>query len=107
MPAQELPYRWRNERGDWVDAIGQLYRPDGDGPFPLIYYAGYEADPNAATSLAAAGVVVVTPRLMTDDGEGPHGNPIGRGLKMDESLLRMARALPFVDDSKVVISGGS
>jgi hypothetical protein len=108
MAAQDLPYRWRNERGNWIDTVGRLYRPEtGDGPFPLIYYAGYEADPSMAAAWTNAGLVVVTPQLLADDGEWPHGNPIGRGLKMDEALLRAARALPFVDDRRVVITGGS
>lgn len=84
------------------------YLPDeGNGPWPLLYHAGYEAASAAAEAWARLGVVVVTPRLLADDAEWPHGNPLGRSLRMDEALLRTARALPFVDDARVALTGGS
>lgn len=105
---EELPYRWCNVRGDWVETSGMLYLPDdGDGPWPLLMHAGYEAPAELGQSWTALGVALVTPRLLPDDGEWPHGNPLGRSLRMDEALLRAARRLNCVDDSKVALTGGS
>src|SRR5690349_7357865 len=97
---EEIPFRYRNERGEWHDWVGLVYKPEGSGPFPLVYYAGYECAPEMAQGVASAGVVLVTPRMLMDENWWPNPNPIGRGLKLDEALLRTARALPYVDDTK-------
>jgi hypothetical protein len=107
ISAQELPFRYRNERGEWTEWTGLIYKPHGDGPFPLAYVAGYECAEEMAKGFALQGVVVVTPRMLLDEAHWPNPNPIGRGLKLDEALLRAARTLPYVDDTKVIITGGS
>lgn len=107
MISEELPFRYRNQRGEWTEWTAMVYRPEGDGPFPLIIYPGYEATPEMAAGFAAAGVVMVTPKMLMDEAWYPNPNPIGRGLKLDEALVRAACALPYVDDAKVAITGGS
>jgi hypothetical protein len=75
-------------------------RRDPKARVPLMYNAGYELDAGSATGLAAKGWIVST----------PHANPVNpmdRGPNLDVALLHATRALPCVDDAKVMIQGGS
>ena len=67
---------------------------------PLMCNAGYELDANSAAGLLAKGWAVSTVHANAV-------NPMDRGPNLDVALLHAARALPCVDDAKVMIQGGS
>jgi hypothetical protein len=67
---------------------------------PLLYYAGYEVEAGVAAGFLARGWAVATPHAHPE-------NPLGRGPNLDIALLHAARALPFVDNTQVMIQGGS
>ena len=67
---------------------------------PLYYSAGYELDDGAAGLVLSRGWIVVTPHQI-------EANPLVRTPNCDVALLHLARSLPFVDDSRVLIAGGS
>ena len=75
-------------------------RRDPNARVPLIHSAGYELDAAGAAGLVAKGWVVSTPHA------APR-NPLDRGPNLDIALLHAVRALPCVDDAKVLIQGGS
>ena len=95
----------------YLDTMGQeklgkakLYLPagvqDGTTRFPLYYSAGYELDDHSSLMHMQRGFVVISPRDLKD-------NPLVQTINPDAALLHIARALPFVDDARVVIGGGS
>lgn len=67
---------------------------------PLMCNAGYEVDAAGASAFVREGMVVSTQHA------DPR-NPLDRGPNLDTAVLHAARALPFVDNSKVAIQGGS
>jgi hypothetical protein len=73
---------------------------DSAAAAPLYYSAGYELDDATAGGLVNRGWVVVTPHQI-------EANPLVRTSNCDVALLHVARALPFVDDARVLIGGGS
>src|SRR5262245_9323063 len=75
-------------------------RDDPKAKVPLFFVAGYEVDDNTAAAHVRRGFALVSPRALET-------NPLIRTTSPDIALLHMARALPFVDDAHVVISGGS
>jgi hypothetical protein len=75
-------------------------RRDPKARVPLVHNAGYELDAAGAASLVAKGWVVSTPHAHPR-------NPLDRGPNLDIALLHADRALPCVDDAKVMIQGGS
>jgi len=99
-----VEYKFRNPKGEEVVGKAKLYLPASaqlaKEKFQLYYSAGYELDDGSAIAHASRGAVVVTPREL-------EANPLVRTINPDAALLHMARALPFVDDSRVVIAGGS
>jgi pimeloyl-ACP methyl ester carboxylesterase len=68
--------------------------------FPLLHVAGYEFDRGGGEGRLAQGEIVSTPH-------GDPVNPVVRGENLDVAILHRVRALPFVDDAKVQILGGS
>lgn len=99
-----VEYDYLDPRGKKTTGKGKLYLPtNGESvqdKVPLYYSAGYEADDGGALGLAARGFAVATPRA-------PEVNPLVRTANPDIALLHIARALPFVDDSRVIVAGGS
>jgi len=91
-------------QGKEKTAKAKIYLPesarDGKTKFPLYFNAGYEANDGGAAGLIRSGFVVATPAAL-------EANPLIRTANPDLALLHMMRALPFVDDAKVVIGGGS
>jgi hypothetical protein len=73
---------------------------DSTATAPLYYSAGYELDDAAAAVALSKGWVVVTPHQI-------EANPLVRTPNCDVALLHIARSLPFVDDARVMIAGGS
>ncbi len=67
---------------------------------PLLHTAGYEVDAGWAKPWLRKGFAVTTVHA--------HAlNPVARGPNLEYALLHIIRALPFVDDSKVALWGGS
>ena len=62
--------------------------------------AGYELDDRSSLRHVQRGFVVVSPRELKD-------NPLVQTINPDAALLHIARSLPWVDDARVVIGGGS
>lgn len=71
-----------------------------DTKVPLWCNTGYEIDAGGASALLAKGWAVSTPHAHPQ-------NPLDRGPNLDIALLHAARAMPFVDNSRVMIQGGS
>lgn len=98
----EFPYR--NQLGKLLTGKGKLYLPTSKSQvrnkLRLLYSAGYELDDAAALGFASQGYAVATQRE-------PEANPLVRGINPDTALLHIVRSLPFIDDSKVIVSGGS
>lgn len=67
---------------------------------PLLHVAGYEIDADGAMEYLKEGIAVST----IHDHEF---NPLSRGPKLEWALLHAERRLPFVDDARVFIQGGS
>ncbi len=83
----------------------KLYLPsrlatEPEAKLPLLHVAGYELARETGEALAGLGMIVSTPT-----GEEP--NPIVRGENLDVAILHRVRALACVDDTKVIITGGS
>lgn len=99
-----VEYNYRDPRGNEATGKAKLYLPTKGSQIaerlPLYYSAGYELDDGGALGQAARGFAVVTPRA-------PEVNPLVRTSNPDVTLLHIARSLPFMDDTKVIIAGGS
>ena len=99
-----VDYTYRDTAGKNATAQAKIYLPaaaeGGQEKFPLFHAAGYELDDNAAIGRVRSGYVVVSPR-------GLEANPLVRTMSPDVALLHIGRALPMIDDSRVVIAGGS
>jgi len=100
-----VSFTYRGMNGSDKEAKGALYLPaelqkDATARWPLYFVAGYEADDNACSALVRRGFVVFSPRAL-------EANPLIRTANPDIARLHMARALPFVDDARVVIGGSS
>ena len=98
-------FRYRDERGAEREAKAKIYVPPsvrtGAGTkVPLFFAAGYELPDAGSGAYLKRGWAVASPRDLPT-------NPLIRTANPDIALLHMARALPFVDDSRVVIGGGS
>ena len=103
-------YTYIDPRGKEVSAKAKLYLPAGvqqeNKKIPLFYAAGYECDDHSATEYLKQGFAVVTPGGI-DAGRLGSSNPLVRTANPDIALLHIARSLPFVDDARVIIVGGS
>jgi Prolyl oligopeptidase family len=96
---------YRAVDGATQKALARIFLPSQvrDGPHarvPLMCNAGYDIEPAAALALIARGWAVSTPYAHPE-------NPLGRGPNLDVALLHAARALPFVDNTRVMVQGGS
>lgn len=99
-----IEYPYRDTKGQPAVGKAKLFLPaalqQAKKKFPLYYSGGYEMDDNGAAALVAGGKVVATPRTI-------EANPLVRTVNPDAALLHLVRSLPFVDDSKVILAGGS
>ncbi len=111
MPSTRQPvikalveFTYRDPRGKETTGKGKLFFPETvQEPAtsrPLYFGAGYELDDATAAGHVERGFVVVTPRAL-------EANPLVRTINPDVALLHIMRSLPFVDDARVVIAGGS
>jgi Prolyl oligopeptidase family len=101
----EAEFSYLDPHGKEKNARAKLYLPralkdDAKAIVPLYFVAGYETtDPTALTYLKR-GWAVVSPSAVDP-------NPLVRTSNPDIALLHIVRALQCVDDTKVVIAGGS
>jgi hypothetical protein len=100
-----VSFTYRDPQGKEAEAKGAVYLPatvhtDPKTKLPLFFAAGYEIDDAAAAGHVRRGFAVVTPKALGI-------NPLVRTANPDIALLHMARSLPFIDDGRVVIGGGS
>ncbi len=101
----EAEFTYLDPHGEEKTARTKLYLPevlqtDPRAKVPLYYLAGYEVTDQVALSHVQRGWVVVSPAQLKTHPQVLAANP-------DIALLHIARSLPFVDDAKVVIGGGS
>jgi cellulose/xylan binding protein with CBM9 domain/acetyl xylan esterase AXE1 len=100
-----VEYTFKDPLGKEATGRAKLYlpattvQPEAEKQ-PLFYAAGYEIDDATALGHVGRGFVVVNPRAL-------EANPLVRTVKPDSALLHIARSLPFVDDARVIIAGGS
>lgn len=76
-------------------------------PMPLMYQAGYEIEQRAGAMHVTRGYACANPVTPTIEEAGGPENPLVRGPNLDIALLHAVRSLDWIDDSKVVIAGGS
>jgi hypothetical protein len=98
-------FAYRDEHGQEKVAQAKIYLPavvheDEKAKIPLYFAAGYELDDASALGHVQGGWAIVSPRALAT-------NPLIRTVNPDVALLHIARALPFVDDARVVVAGGS
>ncbi len=99
----EVAYAYRDTDTLEVPAKGKLYLPETvrkGARVPLVYSAGYELDDVSAAGWVEKGYAVATPA-------GLDRIPLARTPNADVALLHAVRALPFVDDARVILVGGS
>lgn len=99
-----VTFQYTDPTGQRQSAQGKLFVApkalESNKPLPLTYQAGYTVEDIAGVNAAKGGMVLATPLNHAF-------NPIARGPGLDIALLHAMRSLPFVDDAKVLISGGS
>jgi hypothetical protein len=91
-------------QGKEKTARAKLFLPgavwQGKAGVPLYHAAGYEMADAGAVALLRQGFAVCSPTQVG-------ANPLVQTISPDIALLHTARAMPFVDDSRVVVAGGS
>ncbi|WP_422925261.1 acetylxylan esterase [Singulisphaera sp. PoT] len=75
-------------------------RTDKSRKLPLLFIAGYELPEGAEQDYINRGWIVASARELET-------NPLIRTMNPDVAFLHIARAMPWVDDSRVMIAGGS
>jgi len=100
-----VAFTYLDEHGREQGAKAKLFLPASAGveppaPIPLHFNAGYELPDSAAVAYLNRGWAVSSPRDLPT-------NPIIRTANPDTALMHMVRALPFVDDARVTVGGGS
>jgi len=97
-------FTYLDPHGQEKKARAKLYLPGAlrtdKAKVPLYFVAGYEATDPIALTHVKRGWLVVSPSQVEP-------NPLVRTANPDTALLHIARSLPFVDDTKVMIGGGS
>lgn len=102
---------YRDLRGDERVGSGRVFvpidaTPEGD-PLPVTFVAGYPLVDKDAVRNLRRGYAVVTTDMAEDGPAWPGPHPLMRGPNLDQALLHITRALPFIDVRHLVITGGS
>jgi hypothetical protein len=100
-----IAFSYRDLEGKEKEARAKVYLPRsvldaGNRRAPLFFAAGYELPDGAETDYVKRGWIVVSPREL-------EANPLIRNINPDVALLHLMRAIPWVDDARVAIGGGS
>jgi hypothetical protein len=97
-------FKHLDTQGKEKTARAKLFLPaavrEGKARVPLYHAAGYEMADAGAVALLRQGFTVCSPTQVG-------ANPLVQTIGPDIALLHIVRAMPFVDDSRVVIAGGS
>ncbi len=98
-------FKYRLPKGGTDIGKGSLYIPTKlekkqNMKFPLHFQAGYSKNEGENLRLVKGDIVVSNP-------EEVNINPLALGPNRDIAMLHIVRSLPFIDDSKVGIHGGS
>jgi hypothetical protein len=99
-------------RGDTVEVQGKLFLPSSlrDDPavrLPLVLHCGYELTDDLAPQHVRGNRVAVTTVIPPEGSVFPGSWAIVRGPNQEIVLAHLVRSLAFVDQSKVVYTGGS
>jgi hypothetical protein len=100
-----LDFTYSDPQGKATEGKARVYFPaqfkaEGKTRLPLLFYAGYELNDGGALAFLNRGWIVVTPAALP-------ANPLIRHINPDVALLHFARRMPWIDDSRVMITGGS
>ncbi len=107
--------------GGPADIPAWLYKPAGEGPFPVIIsiHGGPESQARPAFSstyqmwLQKLGAAIVVPNVRGSDGYGKHYLSLDNGFKREDSvkdigaLLDWIQTQPDLDQNRVAVFGGS
>lgn len=108
-----LRFEAEDLRGERYRASARIYLPErlreasSGGPLPVWFNCGYELQDPAAVAQVREGRIVVTPCDPAPGEVHAHTNPLGRGPNTDIVLAHLVRALPIVDPTAVIYTGGS
>ena len=100
-----VSFSYRDSQGETKEAKAKVFVPElidaqGNVRRPVFFAAGYEMPDGLEQFYARRGWIVISPHALET-------NPLIRTMNPDLALLHLARALPWVDDARVVIGGGS
>jgi hypothetical protein len=108
IPASQYDFifSFRGTHGKDLKGTGRLFIPRKRPRerLPMVVSMHYEMDANGSARFLARGAAVMTPH-------GPReytaSNLMGHGVNHSVAMARMPRRLPFVDQDRVVLFGGS
>jgi hypothetical protein len=100
-----VSFTYRDPHGNAKEAQAKLFVPElvhtqGYARRPMFFAAGYELPDGVEQHYTGRGWVVVSPHALET-------NPLVRTMNPDVALLHLARTLPWVEDTRIVIGGGS
>lgn len=100
-----VSFTYRDPQGKEKETRAKILLPEsihtqGNARHPLFLAAGYELPDGLEHDYTSRGWVIVSPHA-------PEANPLIRTMNPDVALLQVARTLPWVDDTRVLIGGGS
>jgi hypothetical protein len=100
-----VSFTYRDPQGKEKEAKAKIFLPEsthaqGSTRHPLFFAAGYELPDGLESYYASRGWIIVSPHALET-------NPLIRSINPDVALLHLTRSLPWVDDARVVVGGGS
>jgi len=102
----DFSFNFRGTSGNDLEGNGRLFLPSTGShtALPMVVSMHYEMDLNASTKFLNRGWCVITPH-----GERNYNAPnlMGDGLNHSCAMADLPRRLPFVDQSRLVLFGGS
>ena len=80
---------------------------DKAGKLPALCQVHYESPVKGAANHCAQGWAVVTPHYGSGEGEHALEAPVGDSYNLARAIIQWTRRLPFIDRSRLHITGGS
>ncbi len=101
----DLEFTYIGIEGSPLTGEARLFYPEGaEGEIPLIVDIHYEMGAGGAAEFLRFGWMVLTPRYLRFD----HGaNLVGDGLNISIQLPQLAKRIPYVDQTRIGLIGGS
>ena len=102
----DFRFKFPGTHGGDLDGNGRLFIPTRRPKerMPILVSMHYEIDANGASRFLRKGIAVITPH-------GPRSyiasNLLGHGVNHSISMARLPRRMPFIDQNRVVLFGGS